>query len=748
MRHARAVLVLSLVLCAVALGLLIPNISVETDITHIFPEGHPQVDAFRSFLREFGQVEPSFVVYEDLDDLDPDDVTNWFIELDTVKDAYAGPDLDAFLPIIEAICHRPGLFLDESAWADYSASLSDDELAIRFQQLLEKLGGFTAQEEVTLLKLDPTGVLRHVHFEPGSSGPLKEIDGYYYTPNGEKRVLMLVPHQSAFEGAFAQRYIDDLDRVMRAFPAEAEAYYFSGHLYAVSDAQGIRSGITRTLFASLLLLIGLFRWAYGRWSAFFVPLPAVMWGVVAASTVLVLRGTSINILTASFASVVMGLGVDAAVHMMSVVDWKENGARERYRSLIRPLMAAMLTTVCAFASLLLVDLPVMRELGLLCGVGVAVAQLSSFILVPVGQVVFGIRPAIAKHASFVSRLVAWAESVPSRKGWMMAGGFALLAVPVWRIHFQADLRELRHKTPELEASENAFARDFAGLPETVYWYVSAHDYPSLYARVESSRAQLLKLGVTPTPDPRLVLPNPDAPKRDLTVPMDHWPRGLNQNAFSWPSGDNDWRSLLTDADYQQAMSLMLRQSEDALSFGQRFTFTGQLPGQPLDSGVLTSVPQLQEALVVLLKHSFREVVLVLAPILVLVLWLGLKRLRFVVRVALALLLAVLMTLGLLVLSGGSLSLANLAVVPLLLGIGIDDAIHMAVWFDHEDRLKHWQASAHGILMTSLSTMIGFGSLALAPYPALQQMGLLVDLGLLACLFVTVVFIPLVSRRRP
>lgn len=734
-------------LTAIALlAVMVPHLRVETDITAIFPDGHPEVDAFRDFLSDFGQVEPTFVVIPDHDALlDIDDLADMFEGLDGVERVMLGPELAPFLPAIDAICRYPMAFLQPDAREAYLAGLQPAAAKERFEGLLARLSGMTAGEEIELLRRDPSGVLRHLQLSLGEeSGPFVSRDGSYWTPDGHSRVVLLVPQRPAFDGAFAERFIAALDRAMATLPADA--YYFSGHLYAVSDAHGIRTGITRTMFASFMLLILLFRFAYGRWSAFFVPLPAVLWGGVAAVVLMIARGSALNILTASFGSVVMGLGVDSAVHIMSVVDWRQEQALKQLRQLVRPLVTASVTTACAFFSLTLVDLPVMREMGLLCGTGVLVAQLMSMVLVPAGQMTFAVRPDIVHRSAWLGRLIDAASSAPR---WIAGVFVALAALIGWQaldLEYEADLRELRHKSDPLERSETRFAEDFAGLPETAYWYVTAPNYDDLYRNLNRDLDVLVAAGLDPTPNPRSILPNPDSPAAQLEIPFELLPAELNRDAFSWPSGSTELENIWSVPGYREVLSPMLRQDQDGFAFGLRMTLTAEPGRLALSHSQLTSVSRLQTALTELLRHSFSRELWVLLPVLLVVLWFGLKRLRHLVRVVSALLIAVSLTLGILAVSGGAISLANLAVVPLILGIGIDDAIHMAVWYDNPLRQQHWHASARGILMTTLSTMIGFGSLALAPYPALHQMGLLVDLGLVACLVTTVFFIPMLTRR--
>jgi predicted exporter len=90
--------------------------------------------------------------------------------------------------------------------------------------------------------------------------------------------------------------------------------------------------------------------------------------------------------------------------------------------------------------------------------------------------------------------------------------------------------------------------------------------------------------------------------------------------------------------------------------------------------------------------------------------------------------------------------ANLIVLPLVLGIGVDDGVH--VLHDFRARRGHYVMSSstiHGVLLTSLTSMIGFGTLMIASHRGLSSLGLVLLLGVGSCLMVALVPLPAVLR---
>ena len=118
------------------------------------------------------------------------------------------------------------------------------------------------------------------------------------------------------------------------------------------------------------------------------------------------------------------------------------------------------------------------------------------------------------------------------------------------------------------------------------------------------------------------------------------------------------------------------------------------------------------------------------------------------------------TFGALGLVGIPFSFLMVAVVPLLLGVGIDDALHLLHRYEEERCKRRSGPEAMGIalrrtgralLLTTLTTTAGFAALLLAPSPPLRAFGMLAAIAMLSAFAVTVLLVPAVktlSREGP
>jgi predicted RND superfamily exporter protein len=122
------------------------------------------------------------------------------------------------------------------------------------------------------------------------------------------------------------------------------------------------------------------------------------------------------------------------------------------------------------------------------------------------------------------------------------------------------------------------------------------------------------------------------------------------------------------------------------------------------------------------------------------------------------LLAILPLIGSAVLMVGSMYLIgmkynyiNLIALPIILGIGIDDGVHALHRFREESvrgARRVYEAFSHvgrAILLTTVTTMIGFGSIGFYEHPGMASFGIVLTMGVGFCFVSTVLVLPAVLR---
>ncbi|MDZ7619550.1 MAG: MMPL family transporter [Patescibacteria group bacterium] len=154
-----------------------------------------------------------------------------------------------------------------------------------------------------------------------------------------------------------------------------------------------------------------------------------------------------------------------------------------------------------------------------------------------------------------------------------------------------------------------------------------------------------------------------------------------------------------------------------------------------------------------MKRSYEQAAWYSLAAILLILYFDFRSLRYTLLAMVPVGLGMLQLFGLLGLLDIPLNPANMIVLPLILGIGIDDGVHVV----HDFRLQKGRyrlsaSTASAVLITSLTTMVGFGSLMIASHRGLQSLGRVLTIGTCTCLFSSLIILPalltLLSRGRP
>ena len=106
------------------------------------------------------------------------------------------------------------------------------------------------------------------------------------------------------------------------------------------------------------------------------------------------------------------------------------------------------------------------------------------------------------------------------------------------------------------------------------------------------------------------------------------------------------------------------------------------------------------------------------------------------------------TVGVMDLIGVSFNLANLVILPLIIGIGVVNGVHIVHRYREEaDKTINIlsRSTGRGVILSSLTTMIGFGSLMVADHQGIYSLGLVLSLGVGCCLIASITLLPSILK---
>ncbi|MGH9381672.1 MAG: efflux RND transporter permease subunit [Thermoanaerobaculia bacterium] len=784
------------------------RLRLDPDLLSLLPVDTPAAEEFRRVEELFGGLERVFVVIRPERGDEPSSPAQLAeaagvlaTELETLPGvawtrAGVRPEEEAYW--LQAVVARAPLLLPGDWEAEVRRRLETPVIERRVREMRRTLVSPVGTAAAELLVHDPLGFSDAAGLlqRTASGLPLDPLTGTFLAADGSAALVVVEPAEQELHATAGW----ELERGIAASCRHAEERVgaglrcdaVGGPLYATHDARLLKQDMVRTVWSSaglcLLVLVLALDGVLLPLLALAALLPALVWTGAAAHALL----GPLAAVSAGFAAVLVGLGVDYGIH--AVVRFRESrlgGATPAaaWRATLREagpgVVSSALTTTAGFGVLMFAHLPPLRDLGAVLALGmlctlVATALTAGGLLVSCGER----RPfcrvpgrgwtALGRLVDGVSR---FAES---RRRLVLTA--AVLSVPLaligaCQLHVSSDLRALRPEDHPLRRTETLLAERFGlGLDTATIAVPGGSEAEAL------ERASRLAIGLRRALGPELTLTTPSdlivadavaarrlARLRDLplepaldTLRRELRAAGLDPDAFR--PGLEALAALAAGRDPAAGRALPEGLGSTLLRRGEGRTWAAvhlRLPlerwpeGPPPEllatirelapGAVVASAPRLGAALRRVASADLKWLSLLAAG---LVGGVAVASFRGRVRDALLALvpvcLGILWTCGLLGALGFRLDLISLALVPILFGIGIDDGLHAV----HGARLHPAaglpgavRAAGRAMTLTSLTTAAAFGSLLLSRLPGLRGGGLAVALGVLASLAATLLVLP-------
>ena len=145
-------------------------------------------------------------------------------------------------------------------------------------------------------------------------------------------------------------------------------------------------------------------------------------------------------------------------------------------------------------------------------------------------------------------------------------------------------------------------------------------------------------------------------------------------------------------------------------------------------------------------HDSRKALVWTAVGIMLIVYLTFRNLRVSLLVLMPICFAIIVTFGLLRLVGHSFTFMSITAIPLIIGIGIDNGIHLVRRYRESEGssiLVVAKASGAALIQSNLTTIIGFGALMASTFTPLAELGLVTSLGVALALVGGLCLIPAV-----
>jgi predicted RND superfamily exporter protein len=657
-----------------------------------------------------------------------------------------------------------------------------------------------------MITMDPLGILPILSGHLSSEGlPVDPSSGYYLSRDRTALLMILRPTRSSYEISFNEALLVSLEkieeevRVALGKGPEVEAGYTGSYAYALSYAQWLQKDFVILSIISMAGLIILFYLFFRK--LLILPLiilcltANIFWTLALAGLLL----GYLNMISIAFAAIILGLGIDIAIHFYARFreELGRHGSRDAlevtFSTTGRAILTAVTTTAFVFFVFAFSSFKGIAGLGLLCGLGMFVNLVGMMLIFPcllLTAVKWGwLRPE-GKKGPAEKRLEPFLQRFYVSSGSKILFFALLILFPAFwlakDVRFEQIIRALEPKDlpPAMvnKRIQEIFEkrggrlvvlikdRDLEmglqkndALKEDLERMVAAgtiYSFDSLSTLFPSKNTQRDNLRRLQGIDKQRVLSD----FKDIL--LDEGFRVEPFRAFFENFKESGKEILSVDGEHSQWLQSLVRNylrrdeddyliatyvypvnSEDSAGLYNRLSTA---EGWRQQGAVITGFFLVEKEFGRIVKRDFETLsVISLIGVLAILLF-HYRGWREIFVILIPLLGAALSFLAVIQILDLSINLFNLVVIPLIFGIGVDDHVYILHRFlEGKTRGEIGRAvfrSGRAVVLTSLTTMVGFGALMASRFDGLVFLGMTALIGIgLDMVFALVVMPSLIPR---
>lgn len=565
---------------------------------------------------------------------------------------------------------------------------------------------------------------------------------YLVSSDGGAYMMMVKPDLSGMDYVGARnRFFTGLTDAMDQSAVEGvESGYTGGTFVQDYQADSVMfESLSLTTLIALVLILLLIIGSFGR---VLLPLlsglPLILGVTMAAAFAALIYG-SINVFTVSFAALLLGLGIDFAVHILNrYFEERKKGAdlRDAIGTTLRQTGGSIIigaaTTAFAFLAFLLARFKAFVQMSVVSGVGIVLLCLVMMGVVPAlimlvdrkkERTAFGVR------YGFLDTLGRFSarRAVPILI--VTALLMAALVFPMQKISISTDIGDIYPE--KLPANEwlTVVEDEFDYNPNTLS--VMVDDVRALSKAADDLRGAD---GV-----------------RDVASALNYLPKDQDYKVdILHQLGLTEMRAM-TVADLPQAVkdNFVGREGKLLLEIVPE--------GNVGDAGIYSTLkerireatgrtpvgmPAVMNAVVEYVRSDVLLISLLCMGVILIFLLIAYRSIKTAVITMVPVILSVFATMGVMSLLGFTTTIFSVVGLPLVIGIGIDSGVHMMHRLLREkDVAVAVSSTGKAVIMTTLTTLIGFGSIAFSSHKGLAGLGMTVVIGMALCMVITLVLLP-------
>ena len=655
--------------------------------------------------------------------------------------------------------------------------------------------------------------LRLHEFLISSMSRVKPFKGYkgsdaFLSPDGRSLLIRISGAKPMNDMAFSRQIAAAVHAAIeRAKPDGLQIDVSGAYAIAAHSQEMIKHDTVESVVGSVVLIAAVFLLAYRKpLRLFLISMVPLLVGTAWGFGLFHLWSDKITPLTAVIGGILAGMGVDYAIeylsqyfrrraHGMSPVE----AAGDTIHTIGTALIAACATSIIGFIAIAFSSVRALRDFAVIGGMGLLAVFFATVWLLPAMLVLFDRRGSSTSLAAQRWSLLPLVRGVERRPLWaimpvllvaMLSLGFAFIGRSPFEL--ESDLTVLHPRpNPPLEA-EDLIAKRMGFAAGSLLVHVEGSSAAELVERSHEVSERLAseaakQVGVTGTvglgnllPDPKVVeVRRKEIGKAYADRVVADFDKAIEDSAFSaeaYAPYRQFLQNLLTDppvpmpADlkpYKQIAGTILPKDQsrneaitlvllsDSLDQREPRARATAVIGdllKDIPGGRLTGMAVLSLQTEAQVRKDLPKLVGLAVGMVAVYLLIHFRSLKYAAFSVLPMVLSLIVWAAFMKLTGEKLNLANIAAIPLLIGINTDFPIFIVSLSrrvrDPEARRLGLASTTQAIALCATCTFFGFGSLAFSSIPAIRSLGWAVAIGVSTCLVSTLfLLLPVLLRQR-
>jgi 1-acyl-sn-glycerol-3-phosphate acyltransferase len=691
-------------------------------------------------------------------------------------------DLDP-MELYPRLVHDLYAFMDSSDYIYLERYLDSIDISEILRRRKQGMYGINSSVDALILRMDPlnfSGALLARKFD-GVFDQFYNASGLFYTADRSRILIRGRLKRSFDDSGLAENLVDRLYAFKTAWDKdhpENEMDFFGPVVIAAANAKQIRRDlkVTLTVAISIIVLILILYYRNGLTVLLFL-LPG-LFGVSFALTLIYLFKGDISALALSAGAVVFGIIVDYSFHFFTHLRSTGNAFQSR-NQLFLPMISGGATTIVAFGTLWFADSGMLNDFGLFATFSLAgslffVLAILPYIVAPLEN------HFLDKRAHFLSRLTQkWRF-----KNFTLNRAFGVLVIALTLFFFvqsgtlkyESDFSKLNFYPEELKKSETIhqginpdtdrrLALIAQGETQSEAIRVNHRMYQHL-GKIENdfNIKQVQSFGILLLPDEIL--------EQNMLKWKEFWrgypdifteisnrskALGFTENAFvpfkAWIQEDRPHSALRSYFFESRSFSSLWFQNErgyfllSSVVLNKAGASEVSREINEIDGAIVIDGAGIVEQFIDAVKNDF-DFLVISAGIIVFFAMLALYgSFGLTVITFLPMVIGWIWITGLCATLGIHFNFVNIILATFIFGLGDDFAIFMTDGLANRYLKGREVLTEHktGIILSSLTTIIGTGALFFAKHPAINSIAAVSVLGIAIILFITLVIQPVLFR---